>query len=103
MKTVGAITTALAVTNAKVDSLTTYGVTQWPAPEEQPGFSWPIYADNPLAATSTAESDQASMEEHVRIQVIRRMRSSYPSFLAITDDESHGEEVKHPQLRRRTN
>ena len=30
------------------------------------------------------------------------MRSSYPSFLAIIDDELNGDEEEHPQLRRRT-
>ena len=52
---------------------------------------------NAPAATSTTEADQANMEEQVRIQVAQRMRSFFPPFLAITDDELDGEKEEHPE------
>ena len=100
LKTLCVLTTTLAATNAKVDSLTTHGVPQVSAPEEHPGSSWPSDVENSPAATSIAKPDQASMEEQAQIWVTHRMRSSYPSFLAIIDDKSDREEEEHPQLRR---
>ena len=91
----GVLTTTLVVTNAKVDSLTTHGVPHASTPAEQPGPSWHSAGEKPPATTSTAEPDQTSIEEQVRIWLTQHMRASSPSLLTTTDDESDGEEEEH--------
>ena len=83
-----------------MDSLTTNGVPKASTPAEQPGPSWPSAGEKPPATTITAEPDQTSIKKQVRIWVAQRMRASYPSLLAATDDEPDGKEEEQPQPRR---
>ena len=75
----GDLTTALAATNARVDSLTTHAVQQVSIPVEQPSPSRPSAMENTPATTSTAKPDQASIEEQVQIQVAQH-ESILPIF-----------------------
>ena len=52
-------------------------------------------------ATSSAEPDQASLEDQVWLPVEHHRRASYTTFLAPTDDEVTREEERQPQSRRR--
>ena len=101
IKTLGALTTAIAATNAKVNSVTKHGVPHVPTSQDHPGSGWPSDVENQHAVTSTAEPGQANLKEQVHIRVTKRVISYYPSFLATTGDKSDGEEEKQPQLRRR--
>ena len=57
--------------------------------------------ENPLTATSSAEPDQARLEDQVRLCVEHHRKASYTPFLAPTDDEETREEERQPQPRRR--
>ena len=74
IQTLGALTTALATTNVKVDSITTSRTSQVTTPQEQPGTSNPSAVENPSAVPDPC------IEEQVRIQATQSM--------ANTDDES---------------
>ena len=63
MQTLGALTTAMATTNAQVDRFTTNGVPQVVTGHNHPGPMRLSAVENPPAAISSAEPDQASFEE----------------------------------------
>ena len=92
-KTLWTLTTALAAITTQVVSLTNTR-----APPEQPEIS---ALATPHCRFSTVPDP--SMEEQVQMQVKQWMRSSHPSFLAITDDEMDGEEEEQLQPTRRAN
>ena len=100
IQSLGALTTALAAINTKVDSLTMNRAPKAATSPEQPSTSQPCAMENPPTAASSAVPDP-SIEEQVRIWVAQQMRESYPSFLANTNDELDGDEEEQPQVTRR--
>ena len=94
-KTLGTLTAALAAITTQVDSLTNNRAPQAATLPAQPSTS---AVENPTAALSAVPDP--SMEEQVWIQVEQWMMSSHLPFLAITDDETGGEEEEqHPATR----
>ena len=90
----------------KVDSLTQHGVPHAATAAIQP---WPRHLSaveippTPTpTATSSAEPDRASLENHLWLQVEHHRRASYTPFLApLADEEETGEEERQPDPRRR--
>ena len=97
-KTLGTLTTALATITTKVDNLTNSRTPEAATLPEHPGTS---AMGNPTATFSAVPDP--SMEDQVWIQVAQWMRSSHPSFLAITGDEMDGEEKEPLPTTRRSN
>ena len=92
IQALGTLTTALATTNAKMDSVTQHGVHQVATAAIQSRPRCLNAVENPPTATSSAEPEQASLEDQVWLWVEHRRRAS----LDPTDDEETREEEKQP-------
>ena len=84
-----------------MDRLTKRRALQEITPTKQPWSRHRSAVENPLAAASVAEPDQASFEDQIQVCVEHHRRASYPSFLATIDEEEDREEDKHPQPKRK--
>ena len=95
---IGDITTGLANTHTRVDTLSALVIILKPAPDTQPSPSH-LSAEGglPLAATVDDTDQFYGMEEQVRLRISRQLNAVHPGYFPTTDEDSEGEEEVHNQ------